>query len=121
VASEIAEQEAGAAGDEGDLADAPLPGDADDEDDAEAVEFYLLARLSALRAVSFAGSVPLAVDDALRGRPPTEVERLLGELERMSSSVQVVYLSDDPTVVDWANRVGFERAAVVPAPEAFAH
>ena len=40
-------------------------------------------------------------------------------VERMAESVQVVYLSDDPAVADWALEVGFERAAVVTAPPPF--
>jgi hypothetical protein len=115
VAAELLDQGAGV---EPLAATAPGPEDADAE--REAVEVYLLARLSALRSVSFAGSVPLAVDDALRGLPATEVERLLGKLERLSTDVQILYLSDDPTVVAWAESVGFERAAVVPAPTALA-
>lgn len=117
VAAELLDQGAG-----GEPPAATDPGfDAADADaDKEAVEFYLLARLSALRSVSFAGSVPLAFDDALRGLPADEVERLLEKLERMSTNVQLVYLTDDPTVVAWAESVGFERAAVVPAPSALA-
>jgi hypothetical protein len=86
----------------------------------EAIEFYLLSRLAALRNISYAGSVPLVIDDALSGLPPEAVRSLLGKLERMAESVQVIYLSDDPVVVDWANEVGFQRAAVVSAPPAFA-
>jgi hypothetical protein len=86
----------------------------------EAVEFYLLARLAALRSASFAGSVPLVIDDALTNLPTSEIERLLHKLERMSESVQIVYLSDDATVSSWAEGIGFERAAVVAAPTVFA-
>jgi hypothetical protein len=86
----------------------------------EAVEFYLLARLAALRSASFAGSVPLVIDDALTNLPTGEIERLLHKLERMSESVQIVYLSDDTTVSSWAEGIGFERAAVVAAPAVFA-
>jgi len=85
----------------------------------EAVEFFLLARLAALRTVSFAGSVPLVIDDALTGKPEAEVEQLLHKLERMSESVQIIYLSDDETVTGWADNVGFEHAAVVAASPAF--
>ncbi len=94
--------------------------DADDVDASpEAVEFFLLARLAALRTVSFAGSVPLIIDDALTGKPRAEVEQLLHKLERMSESVQIIYLSDDDTVTGWADNVGFEHAAVVAASPAF--
>lgn len=96
----------------------------DDVDDvdagAEAIEFYLLARLSALRSVSYAGSVPLVIDDALAGLDEVDARQLLDKLERMSESVQIIYLSDDPTVSGWAEAVGFERAAVVHAPPSFA-
>lgn len=88
--------------------------------DAEAIEFYLLSRLSALRSVSYAGSVPVVIDDALAGLPTKGVERVLHKLERMSESVQIVYLSDNDTVSSWARSIGFERAAVVPAPASFA-
>lgn len=96
----------------------------DDVDDVdagpEAVEFYLLARLADLRNVSFAGSVPLLIDDALAGMAAADVRQVLGKLERMSESVQIIYLSDDPDVQAWAEGAGFEAAAVVPAPPALA-
>jgi hypothetical protein len=85
----------------------------------EAIEFYLLARLAALRSVSYAGSVPLVIDDALAELTQRDVEHLLHKLERMSESVQIVYLSDDPTVSTWARGIGFERGAVIDAPAAF--
>jgi hypothetical protein len=98
------------------------PGDAGDDRSAgpEAIEFYLLSRLAALRNISYAGSVPLVIDDALAGLPAREVRSLLGKLERMAESVQVIYLSDDPVIADWANEIGFQRAAVVAAPAVFA-
>lgn len=82
----------------------------------EAIEFYLLARLAALRNVSFVGSVPMVIDDALAGVGDDEVRRLLDKLERMSEAVQILYLSDDRRIGDWARAVGIERAAVVAAP-----
>lgn len=92
-----------------------------DEEDAvrEAVQVYLLARLAALRSVSFAGSTPIVLDDALRGLDDDDVAAVLDRLDRMSDAVQVIYLGDDERVVRWAERVGFGRAAVVPAPSSF--
>jgi hypothetical protein len=84
------------------------PGPDDDE-----VEFYLLGRLAALRGRSHAGSVPLVLDEALVGRSHDEVVRVLGQLERMSESVQVIYLTDDEAVIEWADSVGLQRAAAV--------
>ena len=86
----------------------------------EAIEFYLLARLAAQRAVSFSGSVPLVVDDALAGLDAPVVRSLLEKLERMSEAVQIIYLSDDPDIADWVASVGIQRAAVVAAPRQFA-
>lgn len=94
---------------------------ADDEEEAlrEAVQVYLLARLAALRSVSFAGSVPLLLDDALRDLGEDDVAPVLDRLDRMADAVQVIYLGDDPRVIRWAEHVGFERAAVVAAPASF--
>jgi hypothetical protein len=84
------------------------PGPDDDE-----VQYYLLGRMAALRSRSHAGSVPLVIDEALAGRSPDEVERVLGQLERMSESVQVIYLTEDEAVIEWADSVGLQRAAAV--------
>jgi chromosome segregation protein len=76
------------------------------------IEWYLLARLAAQRAVSFAGSLPLVIDRALDAVGDTDVERLLGRLERMAASVQVIVISDSDAPVRWARSVGDERAIV---------
>lgn len=81
--------------------------------EAEELEWYLLARLAAQRSVSVAGSLPLVLDDALRGLEGTEIEHLLGRLERMAEAVQVIVVSDDPLVAAWADQAGPARAAVV--------
>lgn len=93
-----------------DLASAPMPGE---RTPAEELEWYLLARLAGQRAVSVAGSVPLLLDDALRGLSEREVAHLLDRLERMAEAVQVIVVSDDPIVAGWAVEAGSARAAVV--------
>ena len=80
---------------------------------AEELEWYLLARLAAQRSVSVAGSVPLLLDNALRGLATDEVSHLLGRLERMAEAVQVIVLSEDPVAASWAEAAGPARAAVV--------
>lgn len=80
---------------------------------AEELEWYLLARLASQRAVSVAGSLPLLLDDALRGLSEGEVAHLLGRMERMAEAVQVIVVSDDPLVAAWADEAGPARAAVV--------
>ena len=78
-----------------------------------------MARLAALRAVSFAGSVPLLVDDALQGLDRDDLTHVLDKLDRMADAVQVIYATDDDHVVSWAEERGFERVAVVDAPATF--
>jgi hypothetical protein len=80
---------------------------------AEELEWYLLARLASQRAVSVAGSLPLLLDDALRGVEADEVGHLLDRLERMGEAVQVIIVSEDPLVAEWAGAAGSARAAVV--------
>jgi hypothetical protein len=96
-----------------------VPVDEVDDGREEALEFYLLARLASLRNVSFAGAVPLVVDDAFGGLPRDELRKLLGKLERMAEAVQIIYLTDDEAITDWATEVGFQRAAVVEAAGPF--
>ena len=95
------------------------PPEDDDEGLAEA-EFYLLARLAAQRNLSYAGSAPLLVDDALADVPEPDRVHLLERLERMSDAVQIVYLTDDPVVLAWAQEAGITRAAVIEAPRSLA-
>jgi hypothetical protein len=100
AASVLAEQEASAQHAEDDV---PADGSpAWSEIDPEAIELYLLARLAAQRQVSYAGSVPLVIDDALAGVPEEGVHQVLRGLARMAEAVQVVYVTDDPVVVEWA-------------------
>ena len=80
---------------------------------AEELEWYLLARLAAQRSVSVAGSLPLVLDDALRGVAGEDVAGLLDRLERMAEAVQVIIISEDPLVAAWAEAAGPGRAAVV--------
>lgn len=81
----------------------------------EEIEWYLLARLAAQRSVSFAGSLPLVIDGALDALDDADVERLLGRLERMAASVQVIVFSGSDAPVRWARSVGGERARVARA------
>ncbi|MGE3620431.1 MAG: hypothetical protein AB7L84_08210 [Acidimicrobiia bacterium] len=81
------------------------------------VEWHLLSRMASQRALSFAGSVPLLLDHALDGLDPALVRQVLDRLEPMADAVQLVVLSEDPTVLAWARAAGSRRAAVVaPGP-----
>ena len=81
--------------------------------DTEDAEWFLLARLAGQRAVSFAGSVPLVLDDALAGFDVDPTKRLLDRLERMSSTVQLVFVTEDLTTAAWAEAIGPDRASIV--------
>jgi len=82
------------------------PGSIDD------IEWYLLARLAAQRSVSYAGSVPLVIDDALAGLAPEDTRAILDRLERMAATVQLVVVSEDLDTAAWAEGLGEARAQV---------
>jgi hypothetical protein len=83
----------------------------------EELEWYLLSRLAEQRSLSYAGSLPFVLDDALRGVRGDGLQHLLGRLERMSSAVQVVILSDDNEIAAWADAIGADRAvSLYPVP-----
>jgi len=77
-------------------------------------EWYLLTRLAGLRAVSYAGSVPLVLDGALADLDRESAHRMLDKVEAMTDVVQVIYLGDDDAVVEWAALRG-PGAAVITA------
>jgi hypothetical protein len=117
--AETATPEAG--GSEGNRPESDPDFDVDsDAGGPEAIEFYLLARLAAQRSVSYAGSVPMVIDDAFLGLDADETRSLLGKLEQVSESVQIIYLSDDALILEWAGSVGLSRAAAVSPTREFA-
>ena len=65
------------------------------------VEWYLLSRLAAQRSVSYAGSVPLVLDEPFGRMADDDVRYLLERLARMTDAVQVVFIGDDRRVVEW--------------------
>ena len=80
---------------------------------AEALEWYVLARLAQQRAISFAGSVPILIDDAFADWSFDELDEVFARLERMSEVIQIVYLTDDPDVANWGRNLGRTRAQVL--------
>jgi hypothetical protein len=124
----VARADAAAASARGELAevDAMLEKGTSDNGDRPAVttvagvedlEWFLLSRLAGQRSLSYAGSLPFVLDDALRGVRGRGLNHLLSRLERMSSAVQVVILSDDSEIAAWAEALGPDRAVTVhPVP-----
>ena len=79
----------------------------------ENVEWYVLARLAAQRSLSFVGSVPLLIDDAFVDWPVSSLGDVLTRIERMSEVIQILYVTDDTEIIDWARHLGNDRARVV--------
>jgi hypothetical protein len=77
------------------------------------LEWYLLARLAAQRSVTYAGSVPLVLDEALSELTGPALVRVLERLERMAGAVQLIVISDDPAASAWARDAGPERALLL--------
>lgn len=73
--------------------------------DTAALERYLLDRVGAPRPLLRSGSLPLIVDDALRQLADEPVAAGLTLLARLADQVQIVWLSDDPRVLRWAEAV----------------
>ncbi|MCB1005848.1 MAG: hypothetical protein KDB35_16820 [Acidimicrobiales bacterium] len=80
---------------------APVGGQGGPVSDVGQVEWYLLARLASLRSVSYAGSLPLVLDDPFAHVADDDVDYLLERLVRTSDAVQVIYVGDDPRVLRW--------------------
>jgi uncharacterized protein YhaN len=78
-------------------------------------EWYLLTRLAGLRALSYAGSVPLVIDGALADMDRETAHRVLDKVESLTDVVQVVYLGDDDAVVEWAALRGPGAAVITVA------
>ncbi len=55
------------------------------------------------------GSVPLAVVGNLRSLPAAEIEALLDALDEVAQQIQVVLVSDNPVMAEWAARAGLGR------------
>jgi chromosome segregation ATPase len=75
-------------------------------------EVYLLARIAGQREVGQAGSVPLVIADALDGLSVDTTQGVLHVIERFAPVVQVVLMSDDPAIDEWARSFGPDGAAV---------
>ena len=56
------------------------------------------------------GSLPVAVVGQLENLPGPEVQLLMESLERLADRVQIVVVSTNPAIGEWAGRVGLERA-----------
>lgn len=79
------------------------------------LEGLLAQRLAANRTTGPAGAVPVVVDDALSSLPEDVAAPLFEALVRASADVQVVYLTDDPSIVALARRLSGVAVVTVAA------
>ncbi|GIU83266.1 MAG: hypothetical protein KatS3mg008_0041 [Acidimicrobiales bacterium] len=97
----------------------PYADEEGDEDElgssSDDIEFFFLSRLASLRAAGPSGSFPLVVDRALDGIDDAKRLPVLEKLAEMSESVQVIYLTEDPAIAEWAASRG-DPVALVKAP-----
>ncbi len=77
-------------------------------DDAESLEWTLIARVARQRSVSFVGSVPMLVE----GVPAAIDARnsVLERLQRLSAVVQIVLVADDDETAGWVDTLGDQAA-----------
>jgi len=81
--------------------------------EADAIEWYVLARLAAQRSVSFVGSVPLVIVDAFSEWTIDELSAVYERLARMSEVIQIIVISDDPDLLRWVRLLGSARGDAV--------
>ena len=72
----------------------------------------ILARVAQQRYVGLAGSLPLICMDILSGLPGEFVRTELGLLQRLSSVVQIVYVTGDEDIISWAASLGPDFAVI---------
>ena len=79
----------------------------------------LLQRVSDLESVGLTGEeMPLILDEPFEGLEPAALRWLLELLVRVGGHPQLVLLTEDPEIADWAERqvLGGDVAVVAPAP-----
>jgi uncharacterized protein YhaN len=87
--------------------------------DPAEVESHLLGRLAIARRAGGHESLPLLLDEPFTGASNTRLDAMLDMVDRLSERVQLIYLTDDERVVDWArSRQGLRTFALLePTPD----
>src|SRR4029077_618593 len=70
---------------------------------AEDVEIYVLSRLANARSVGRFGALPMVFVEPFAALGPVSSHPILDLLGRMAGAVQVVFLTEDPSVLAWAH------------------
>lgn len=58
------------------------------------------------------GSVPIAVVGDMAALPANEADMLMSHLEAIAKQVQVILVSEHPSLAGWVSRAGMERATI---------
>ena len=85
---------------------------------ADEVDRHLLAWLAARGQHPLADPLPVVFDEVYRQVGAADLDALLLRLDHLADSVHVVYMTDDPKVLQWAVSLPPERAGVVVLPGA---
>ena len=85
---------------------------------ADEVDRHLLAWLAVRGQHPLAGPLPVVFDEVYRQVGAADLDALLLRLDHLADSVHVVYMTDDPKVLQWAVSLPPERAGVVVLPGA---
>ena len=56
------------------------------------------------------GSVPVAIVGELAGLPASEIDTLMEAIEELAERVQIIFVTENREIADWADRVGLARA-----------
>ena len=84
---------------------------------ADEVDRHLLAWLAARGQHPLADPLPVVLDEVYRHVAAADLDALLLRLDHLADSAHVVYMTDDPKVLQWAVSLPPERAGVVVLPE----
>jgi hypothetical protein len=87
--------------------------------DPELVEQHLLGRLAIARRAGGFEPLPLLLDEPFSASTDVRLGALLDMIDRLSERVQLIFLTDDDRVVDWARarRSSHTFALLEPTPE----
>lgn len=81
--------------------------------DPAGLDMFLLTSLTALRGVSYAGSIPLVLDCVLDPYDISDANAALARLEKLSDAVQVIVVTQSDDIALWVDGIGIEHGAVV--------
>jgi len=79
---------------------------------ANEVDRHLLAWLAGRGQHPLAGPLPVVFDEVFRHVTSGDLDALLLRLDHLADSLHVVYMTDDPKVLQWAASLAPERGSI---------